>query len=302
MRHFSILCLLAVLPVAANAQPLPLPWDEQNPFNIDEGSTLETGGGLIVSSVADPLTSGRENVGEVIFPGGSRFMNINNGFGGGTNEFEILTEDYGKMYRWSLDYYFPDDTAFDANGTAGGSPDLFWVQSNFNGLNVAPFEFNHGFIGPMNEGVVAGQWNTLTGMNVIPETIDGGAVTFISPQIVLVDGGFGDGTPNGDGVTVAMYIDNIKFEVLESQPGDFNGDGVVNAADYTTWRDNLGAADDAPINNAGDGVAGVSADDYAVWASNFGSGAPASANAIPEPSTALLALVGLLAACGAARR
>jgi hypothetical protein len=94
--------------------------------------------------------------------------------------------------------------------------------------------------------------------------------------------------------------------------GDFNLDRTVDAADYTVWRDNLGAADDSSINNNGDGVAGVTAADYAVWKSNFGatlgfgsgaallSAAPLSP-AVPEPSNLALAAVGLLGLIAAAR-
>lgn len=84
--------------------------------------------------------------------------------------------------------------------------------------------------------------------------------------------------------------------------GDFNNDGVVNIADYTVWRDNLGGTDDAVINNAGDEVAGVSAGDYAVWKQHFGEVAALTttfSHQAPEPATAWIALAALcsLAMC-----
>ncbi len=79
--------------------------------------------------------------------------------------------------------------------------------------------------------------------------------------------------------------------------GDFNGDGFVDAADYTVWRDNLGAPTDDAIGGNGDGVDGIDGNDYQVWRANFGN-PPASlssqsggAAAVPEPGT-----LGLLAA------
>jgi hypothetical protein len=88
-------------------------------------------------------------------------------------------------------------------------------------------------------------------------------------------------------------------------PGDFNGDTVVDAADYTVWRDNLGASDESSLNGNGDGLGGVDALDYAYWKSNFGnsgSGAGAFAGgAVPEPATWLL-LVLAGAAVGMRRR
>jgi hypothetical protein len=81
-------------------------------------------------------------------------------------------------------------------------------------------------------------------------------------------------------------------------PGDFNGNGVVDAADYTRWRDNLGAANEAGINNNGDG-GGVTASDFTFWKSRFGNtsgvGSIAEATAAPEPGAWLmLAVVGIL--------
>ncbi|MGD9635876.1 MAG: choice-of-anchor Q domain-containing protein [Pirellulales bacterium] len=57
---------------------------------------------------------------------------------------------------------------------------------------------------------------------------------------------------------------------LAATPGDFNSDGRVDAADYTTWQDNLGktiapfTAGDA----TGDGV--VDQSDYTAWRGHFG--------------------------------
>ncbi|TWU00270.1 Exo-beta-D-glucosaminidase precursor [Botrimarina colliarenosi] len=59
-------------------------------------------------------------------------------------------------------------------------------------------------------------------------------------------------------------------------PGDYNGDGVVNAADYTVWRDNQGAATATPGQGAdGDGDGMVDSDDHRFWADNYGGSVPA---------------------------
>lgn len=90
-------------------------------------------------------------------------------------------------------------------------------------------------------------------------------------------------------------------------PGDFNGDNVVDAADYTLWRDNLGSSDESLISFNGqlDGV--INHDDYHVWRSHYGHVCPspiiaASTGAAPEPVTwVLLSVVGA-AACGVRRK
>ncbi len=87
--------------------------------------------------------------------------------------------------------------------------------------------------------------------------------------------------------------------------GDFNNNGTVDAADYSLWRDNLGAATEAPINNLGNGLNGVDAADYTLWKNRFGSTTGASvanAGAVPEPKTLLLVAVGAMVSLGSYRR
>ena len=73
--------------------------------------------------------------------------------------------------------------------------------------------------------------------------------------------------------------------------GDYNGDGSVDAADYTTWRDQLGAGIGLPNETAT--LGSVTIEDYEVWKSNFGAsgeGGSAVTAAVPEPSSILLVL------------
>lgn len=69
-------------------------------------------------------------------------------------------------------------------------------------------------------------------------------------------------------------------------PGDYNQNGQVDAADYTKWRDNLGANIALPNEGATPGT--VTAEDYTFWKSRFGSsGAGAGVDfgaAVPEPA------------------
>lgn len=82
--------------------------------------------------------------------------------------------------------------------------------------------------------------------------------------------------------------DNTLFlEARTLQPGDFNADGLVDAADYPLWRDGDPAADF-------DGDGQVDADDYAVWANNYGGSAIKTSHSVPEPATLFLAVFGLL--------
>ena len=83
-------------------------------------------------------------------------------------------------------------------------------------------------------------------------------------------------------------LESLRLAAPVPEGGDFNGDGVVDAADYTVWRDNLGEFVTLP-DDPTPGV--VTQFDYEVWAANFGAARPLALAAVPEPATAF----GLLA-------
>ena len=79
----------------------------------------------------------------------------------------------------------------------------------------------------------------------------------------------------GDGNDIALFTANL--------PGDYNGDGVVDAADYTVWRD----GDSPDSSQAG----------YDLWSDNYGASLNPSgitSTTVPEPSAAFLLAMGLL--------
>ena len=90
--------------------------------------------------------------------------------------------------------------------------------------------------------------------------------------------------------------DGVIRELINTLPGDFNDNGMVDAADYTVWRDNLGATDESSLKGNGDGQNGVDAEDYALWKSNFGntSGSGSLTAPVPEPATCGLLLIAVL--------
>lgn len=111
-----------------------------------------------------------------------------------------------------------------------------------------------------------------------------GSVQDIDGQLLL--DGFTIGGPIGfvEDASGNVYILSLggsiyRIETDTLVDGDFNADGVVDIADYTTWRDGLG----------GDYMQA----DYGVWQMNFGRSAsdPAAASALPEPSAVLLCLI-----------
>ncbi|MGL4512477.1 MAG: glycoside hydrolase family 30 beta sandwich domain-containing protein [Lacipirellulaceae bacterium] len=94
------------------------------------------------------------------------------------------------------------------------------------------------------------------------------------------------------GATGVLHVDSVAFAASAVVAGDYNGDGLVNAADYSVWRDALGSTTDLAAD--GDRNLSVDADDYAVWSAAYAAaGAPSSA--IPEPAGLWAAAVVTLA-------
>jgi hypothetical protein len=105
---------------------------------------------------------------------------------------------------------------------------------------------------------------------------------------------------------------NYKFDAYAHLTpfADFNFDGAVDSADYTAWRDHLGMASGATLEQGdADGDSDVDATDYAVWRQDQGTVIDMSAFAdtdgaaivaVPEPSSisqlagGVLMLVALL--------
>jgi hypothetical protein len=85
--------------------------------------------------------------------------------------------------------------------------------------------------------------------------------------------------PNMDLLDLYFQSDLDAAFLPQPVPGDYNGDGVNNAADYTVWRDG-GSPDDT---QAG----------YDLWKANFGASGGGSGAAVPEPASIAMLLVGV---------
>lgn len=94
-----------------------------------------------------------------------------------------------------------------------------------------------------------------------------------------------------------LYI--VDNPLIESVAGDYNSDGVVDAADYTVWRDTLNSTTD--LRADGDESGTIDSADYQLWKDNFTGGTPSAAALIPEPGTLWLASL-LLAVARPMRR
>jgi hypothetical protein len=117
---------------------------------------------------------------------------------------------------------------------------------------------------------------------------------------ILFDLQFTDWTQGGGG---GFMYERATPAIMPPNPtGDYSENGVVDAADYVIWRKTL----NEPAVPAGSGADGdadgtVDADDYDYWAARFGNVVPGAgggslAAATPEPTSAVLLLLGALCA------
>ncbi|QDT69341.1 hypothetical protein MalM25_22770 [Planctomycetes bacterium MalM25] len=96
---------------------------------------------------------------------------------------------------------------------------------------------------------------------------------------------------NGDDQQLTFeYRDATDSNVFDGEvvvgellPGDFNLDGVVDAADYTVFRDNVSGL--------------FTPADYTTWANNYGATLAAPAVAVPEPATLVIVVSAVILGC-----
>lgn len=102
-----------------------------------------------------------------------------------------------------------------------------------------------------------------------------------------------DSVDGGGSFAVAYDYKEGEVRLSDFEPsllaGDYNEDGVVDAADYVVWRDNVGAPNGTLPNDPEPGPIGAA--QYARWLANFGVSSPAITSPgapAPEPLSALL--------------
>lgn len=104
--------------------------------------------------------------------------------------------------------------------------------------------------------------------------------------------------PNGNLLPAASVFDQFLPSGLV---GDYNGNNILDAADYSVWRDAITTG--SPLENDSNGNGIADAGDFDYWRAHFGetlgsgAGSGSSAAAVPEPTVWILsglALAGLL--------
>ena len=110
-------------------------------------------------------------------------------------------------------------------------------------------------------------------------------------NLYLVDFGNGSGF---NGQYPGPGLGEIFRVVPDLLAGDYNQNGLVEAADYALWRDTVGSASNLAADGNGDGT--VDQEDYEVWKISFGNirAMPSSAAAaVPEPADSMPLIVAV---------
>ena len=108
----------------------------------------------------------------------------------------------------------------------------------------------------------------------------------------------------GLGLEAIYHPKSVELMVTSALVGDYNNNGTVDAADYTTWRDALTAGATELVNDPTPGT--VDESDFTYWRAHFGESIDAAGSglgtAVPEPAGALLWAVALGVFCCCSHR
>jgi hypothetical protein len=155
--------------------------------------------------------------------------------------------------------------------------------SGISGSNAPTYDFRFDLTEPQNifdSPLAAGNWTfgfqswhdtqESGTLRVSGSTALDGPLPLFSRHNTHPRGILGGQDPNDISVYWAITL-NAMVDVFNSEfAGDFNGDNVVDTADYVVWRKNLGAAEESSVNFNGDGLNGVDVADYLLWRQNLG--------------------------------
>ncbi|MEX2167956.1 MAG: hypothetical protein WD851_01480 [Pirellulales bacterium] len=114
-----------------------------------------------------------------------------------------------------------------------------------------------------------------------PIGLDATVTYEIAPSLTAPFNNLRIGSPSGVINSKDVVVDNILLELIHV--ADFNHNGVVDAADYTVWRDGLEGPN-------------FEKSDYSLWRRNFGAtGGSGDLAVVPEPCAWMLALFAFVA-------
>lgn len=292
MRFLSSVVLLAVLTAPALAQP----WYARGSFNgWGQGNGVTADPFPMVVDPGNPIHY-TSTVGEGVFFDNTRYnwkIACCGGDGWATNspnsDSVVYSNSNGgiKFHLWDQTTWNDGWSPNNARRVGYDDPQQFdWEV--FGSFNNWPDAFDPNFhLTDMGNGLHSGTFALNSG--IYDFKFRGLSLTPVPPgqSDITIGNDFGNSagnnqiavTSNGDLWTFELDLPKGRWRAFTNAAppgaaGDYNQNGLVDAADYTKWRDSLGGSTALP-NDGGLGTP-IGAGHYNQWKANFGQGTSAS--------------------------
>jgi T5SS/PEP-CTERM-associated repeat protein len=260
---------------------------------LDAGSAnVAAGGQMFLGGAMHDFGAGLTNHGDTVFTQAAAVDGpVTNAAGGAITAIGDVT--FNDLVDGPGGFFGAGTITFAGGMSPGASPAAVSVESDvvLPASAALSIELGGTQLGTEYDSLQIGGTAMLDGtlaVSLIDDFIPGFGATFeILAAAAGIAGAFADTLlPELTG-SLAWQIDYDPNSVLLSVvlPGDFNGDGSVDAADYVVWRHGLGAT--------------YTEGDYDLWLANFGNTASGGDSAnetaqfapVPEPASTLLMLL-----------
>jgi hypothetical protein len=259
-------------------------------------ATVAAGGKLFVGGAMPDFGAGLVNNGDVVFTDPTIVHGpVTNGTGGAITALENVT--FSDLVSGGGGFFGAGTMTFNGGISPGASPAAVTIESDvvFGNTNTLFIEIGGATPGNQYDRLTIGGSALIDG-NLNLSLINGfrptgGQQFTILTSSNIMNNGFELTGPAANLFTLLVSGTSVILETIDLA-GDYNHNGVVDAADYVAWRDGLGTT--------------YTQADYDVWRAHFGqsagNGATVSTSAtIPEPAPATLLPLGMLG-CGWRRR
>jgi hypothetical protein len=261
-------------------------------INQTGGSLSITGGDPVMFLAYDSDDSADYEISDGELTVGNLWFRFGNGTltqtGGTVNAAQLVLGEGGNPLTSAL--YDLQDGTFNVAGNAniGRAPG----GENFPGSDLGSLQISGG---------VATFGDLLFGTDPTDQVVlsDSGVLRIVQSNYSVASALADIAAGNIAGVDLSVStvdVGGVLYTQINAQvglAGDYNDDGIVDAADYTIWRDTLGSTTDLRADGNNNHV--IDDGDFWLWKSQFGASlgnASRSTETVPEPCSALLMALG----------